>query len=171
MAAGLLLLAVAQVVVVSRTSPPLQGAVLTVPKEAFGFGLDQRDVTVTFQLRNDSDRPLRVAGVGEPLPGLELVDVVASGSPLGFRESGRGPGPLEEFELEPEAVALLALTYRLAGCGQVPAGPQPVPVDTRDGRARGTVRVPLPQLPSDAASAGPEDVTEWQQVLVRELCG
>jgi hypothetical protein len=170
-ATSLLLLAVAQVVALSRTAPTLREAVLTVPKEAFGLSADRRDVTVTFQLRNDGDRALRVAAVGESLPGLELLDVVATGSPLEFRESGRGTDELEAFALEPEAVALLALTFRLSGCGQVPAGAQPVPVDLRAGRARGTVRVALPRLPSDAATAGPDDLVEWQTALVRELCG
>lgn len=171
MASALALLAAAQGVAVLRVPAPLEAVALSVPKEAFGFAIDQREVTVTFQLRNDGDRTVRVASVAEPLPGLDLVDVVATGTPLEFRESGRGGPPLEPFDLEPQAVALMVVTYRLVACNQVPVAARPVPVEVRAGRTRGAVRVALPQLPSDAASAGEGDVVEWQRVLVRDLCG
>jgi hypothetical protein len=132
---ALALLAVAQGLALLRVPAPLDSVALSVPKEAFGFAIDQREVTVTFQLRNDGDRSVRVTDVGEPLPGLELVDVVATGSPLEFRESGRGEPPLEAFDLEPEAVALLVVTYRLVACNEVPAQAQPVPIGVRSGRA------------------------------------
>lgn len=170
-ASALALLAVAQGVAALQVPRPLQAAALSVPKEAFGFAIEQREVTVTFQLRNDGDGTVVVTGVGESLPGLELVDVVATGTPLDFRESGRGAGPLEPFDLQPEAVALMVVTYRLVACNAVPAQPQPVPVGIRSGRATGQVRVGLPQLPSDAASAADTDVVEWQRVMVRDLCG
>ena len=170
-ASALALLAVAQAVAVLRVPAPLEDVALTVPKEAFGFDVDGREVAVTFQLRNAGERTVRVSDLGEPLPGLELVDVVATGSPVGFRENGRGDQPLEPFDLEPEAVALMVVTYRLAACNDVPEQVRPVPVAVRDGRARGQVRVALPQLPDDAAGAGADDVVEWQSVLVRDLCG
>jgi hypothetical protein len=49
--------------------------------------------------------------VGEELPGLELVDVVATGSPLDFRELGTGARRCPAFALPPDSVALLSLTY------------------------------------------------------------
>jgi hypothetical protein len=58
----------------------------------------------------------------------------------------------------------------VTACDEVPADLRPVPVAVADGRARGTVRVPLPQLPDDAEGAREADVVEWQRVLVRDLC-
>ena len=167
---ALVLVGAGQAAAVLRT-PPLDDDVrLTVPKEAFGFTTAGRDVTVSFQLRNTGERSIRVTGVGRALPGLELVDVVASGSPVQFRSVGTGDGPLPAFALPPGDAALLSLTYRLTGCNDVPRDLRPVPIAVRDGRSRGVRPVALPQLPDDAAEATDADVVEWQQVLVRELC-
>lgn len=170
-AAALALLALGQVAAVARTPPLPDDAQVAVPKEAFGFTTLGQDLTVSFQLRNTSDRRLRVTAIGEPLPGLELADVVASGSPVEFKLVGTGDAPLPAFAIPPGDAALISLTYRLTACDDVPEGPRPVPVAVEDGRAEGLRTVALPQLPDDADGAADEDVVEWQQVLVRELCG
>lgn len=163
-------LAAAQAVAAVRLPVPLDEVDLAVTKENYGFLTDGREMTVSFQLRNDGSRPVLVTDVGQDLPGLDRVDVVASGEPFEFRARGAGPEPLPAFALAPEAIVVVALTYRLQACTAVPGDPRPVPVRVRDGRARGAVPVPLPQLPDDGAQAGAEDVVEWQSVLVRELC-
>jgi hypothetical protein len=130
---------------------------LTVPKEAFGFTADGRGLTVSFQLRNTGPRSFRVTDVGRTLPGLELVDVVASGSPVSFKLVGAGEQPLPPFALPPGDAVLLSLTYRLTACNDVPRDLRPVPVAVRDGRARGVRAVTLPQLPDDAEGASDDD--------------
>ena len=169
-AAALAVLAAGQAVAGLRLPVPLDDVDLQATKENYGFVTDGREMTVSFQLRNSGDRPVRISGFGQDLPGLDKADEVAAGEPLGFRSRGQGAEPLPTFELAPDTVVVLALTYRLAACREVPDDVRPVPVAVRSGRARGTVRVPLPQLPDDSEQAGAEEVVEWQQVLARELC-
>ena len=169
-AAALAVLAAAQAVAAVRLPVPLETVDLVVTKENYGFLTDGREMTVTFQLRNDGPRPVQVRGIGADLPGLDRVDVTGSGEAFGFRAVGDGPAPLPPFVLAPEGIVVVGVTYRLAACTAVPDDARPLPVQVRDGRARGTVRVPLPQLPDDGAEASADEVLEWQSVLVRELC-
>lgn len=163
-------LATAQAVAVVRTPVPLDQVDLQVTKENYGFTTAGRQMTVSFQLRNGGERAVRITGFGQDLPGLDKADAVAAGEPFGFRSRGTGDAPLPAFDLAPGTVVVLALTYRLAACTAVPTDLRPVPVSVSDGRARGSVPVPLPPLPDDGESAGPDEVVQWQQVLVRELC-
>lgn len=167
---ALALLAAGQAVAVARTPAPLDEVDLQATKENYGFSTAGREMTVSFQVRNDGPRPVRIRDVGTDLPGLDLADAAAAGEPFDFRSAGEGPGPLPAFDLQPGTVVVLALTYRLASCNAVPDDLRPVPVAVQDGRARGTVSVPLPPLPDDGEQAGPDEVVEWQRVLVRELC-
>lgn len=163
-------LAAAQTAAALRLPLPLEGVELRSTKENYAFTADGRVLTVSFQLRNEGREPVRVIGIGEDLPGLELVDVVAAGEPLGFRSRGAGDDDLPPFRVTPGTAVVVAMTYQLVACASVPETPRPVPVAVRDGRSRGTVRAALPQLPDDTAGAGTDDLAEWQSVLVRELC-
>lgn len=169
-ALALAALSAAQVTAAVRLPVPIEQVELQATKENYGFFTEGRQMTVSFQLRNAGARAVRITDIGAALPGLDLVDVTASGEPFAFRSRGEGSEPLPVFDLPPEGIAVLSLTYRLAACGQVPSDARPVPVQVRDGRARGTVSVPLPPLPDDGAQATAEDVLEWQAVLVRDLC-
>jgi hypothetical protein len=168
--AALAVLAAGQALAALRLPVPLDGVALQVTKENYGFLTEGREMTVSFQLRNDGERPVRISGFGQDLPGLDKADEVAAGEPFGFRSRGAGAEPLPAFDLAPGTVVVLALTYRLASCRQVPDDMRPVPVRVQDGRAKGTRAVPLPQLPDDGPEATADDVVEWQQVLARELC-
>lgn len=170
-AAALAGLAAGQTAALLRTPALPADVALVVPKEAFGFTSVGPELTVSFQLRNAGERAVRVTDVGRPVPGLALADVVVAGSPVRFRSVGAGAAAVPAFALAPGDAALVSLTYRLTACNEVPADARPVPVAVQDGRARGTVRVALPELPDDADGAADEDVVEWQQVLVRALCG
>jgi hypothetical protein len=170
LAVALAVLGAAQAVAALRLPVPLEAVDLTVTKENYGFLTVGREMMVTFQLRNDGPRAVEIRGLGEDLPGLEGTDVSGSGEPFAFRAAGIGPEPLPAFDLPPGVIVVITLTYRLASCSAVPQEPRPLPVQVRDGRASGTVRVPIPQLPDDNAGATADEVVEWQSVLIRDLC-
>jgi hypothetical protein len=169
--AALVLLAAGQTgaLLLPRDLPP--GASVEVLPNGFSYATTGDTAQLGFQLRNSGDRSLRITAVGTDLPGLELVDVVASGEPFGFTAVGAGGEPLPEFDLTTGTVIEINLAYSLGSCGAVPRDSRPVPVTARTGRSRGVLAVPLPGLPADAVGSGPDDEDPWQQVLVRDLCG
>lgn len=171
-AAALALLAVAQGVAVARGGPLPEGVALAALPNGYSYATrEDRIVVIGFQLRNDGDRELEVLDLAQDLPGLELRDVVVSGEPFDFDSAGEGEAALPAFRLERGTVVEVTLSYRLAGCPQVPQDPRPLPVRVRAGRSAGLLQVRMPTAPSDEPDAGPDDEEEWQSVLVRDLCG
>lgn len=169
-ALALALLAAGQGAALLRT-PGLPDAVrVEALVNGYSYGTDGERATVGFQLANRGEEPVRVLAAGRDGPGLELVDVVAAGAPVGFRAAGAGSELLPAFDLQPGLVVELSLVYRVTDCGRVPSAPFPVTLRLAAARARGVVEVPLPRYPDDAPDAGPDDEVEWQTVLVRDLC-
>jgi hypothetical protein len=166
----LLLLAVAQGLAVQRASALPGDVRLVALKEGFGDRTDGDVATVGFQLRN-TGRAVEVLAVGRDGPGLELVDVFASGEPVGFRAAGEGAALLPRFHLAPDAVVVLTLAYRVRDCDLVPRRPFPVTLLLRVGDAQDVVEVPLPTYHSERPGAGPDEEQQWQTALVQDLCG
>ena len=153
-----------------RALPP--AVALEALPNGFSYSVLSGDTTqLGFQLRNSGDRLLRVSTVASDLPGLDLVDVVASGEPFAFTEVGAGSDPLPAFDLPAGTVIEIGLVYRVESCELVPRDARPVPVTVETGRSRGTLALALPGLPAEAVDAAPDDEDPWQQVLVRDLCG
>jgi hypothetical protein len=168
---ALALLGAAQAAAV-LTAPLPGGAGLTALPNGYSYATrGDSEVLIGFQMRNTGDRPLRLLDLGADLPGLRLVDVVGSGDPFDYRSAGEGEAALPPFRLAADAVVEITLVYRLEACSSVPEGRRPMPVRVRSGQADGTLKVPLPTAPSDDEDAGPDDEDEWQEVLVRDLCG
>lgn len=136
----------------------------------YSYGTDGDRAVVGFQLRNDGERSLRVVAIGTDLPGLELLDVVASGEPFRYDVVGVGAAPLPPFDLATGTVIEVNLVYRVRRCSEVPRDDQAVPVTAGTGWSRGVLALLLPRQPAAAVDAGPDDEDPWQQVLVRDLC-
>ena len=169
-AVALALVAVGQAVTVLRPRELPSGASVSALPNGYSYSTEGDRAQLGFQLRNDGDLTVRVLSVRAAVPGLELVDVVASGEPFRFAAVGAGDAELPAFALEPGTVIELNLVYRLRRCGDVPRDARDVVVRAGAGGARGPLAVPLPGQPSDAVDAGPDDEDPWQQVLVRDLC-
>lgn len=169
---ALVLLACAQALAVARGGPLPPDAELTALPNGYSYATREGRVAVAgFQLRNTGAVALRVRELTAELPGLELQDVVVSGEPTLYRAAGEGPAALPEFDVEPDEVIEVLLTYRLTACPKVPKDTRPLVVRAAAGRSRGVLRVPLPKAPSEEPDAGPDDEVEWQRVLLRDLCG
>lgn len=168
-ALGLVALAVPQAVYVLRDPPLPDDVALEVLPTGYSYGPEGDRLVVGFQLLNPGPR-VAVTDVGTSLPGLRLVDVVASGAAFDFRAAGEGPAALPEFTLDRDEVVVLTLVYTLEACSSIPADARPVPVRVQARGAQGSVAVPLPALPSDEAGAPEDRLDEWQQVLSRSLC-
>jgi hypothetical protein len=169
---ALVALAAAQAVAVTRDRAlPAAAAVAALPNGYSYATRPNRLMVVGFQLRNTGSVPLRVRGLGADLPGLRLADAVVSGEPFAFSSAGEGKAPLPPFALDPGVVIEVTLVYELRSCGAVPTDLRPMPLlATADGGA-GRLDVPLPTAPADDPDAGPDDEEQWQNVLVRDLCG
>ena len=167
--AALALLAVGQLGALVRTPGLPDDVGLEAEPFGYGFLTEGDQATVFFNLTNRGERRLRVLAVGRDGPGLELVDVVASGAPLGFRAGGEGDEPMPRFTLPPGETIVLRLVHRV-GCADVTDAAFPVPLRLQQGRAKDVVTVALPRLPDDAEDAGPDDEVEWQTAMVKELC-
>ena len=171
MAAALLAVGAGQTAALLVGGPLPDDAGLTALPNGYSYATRGSDVLIGFQMQNTGGRELRVLDLGADLPGLRLVDVVGAGDPFDYRAVGEGPDPLPPFVLRDDAVVEITLVYRLEACSAVPEDRRPMPVAVRAGRADGALQVPLPTAPSDEEDAGPDDEDEWQQVLVRDLCG
>ena len=119
---------------------------------------------VSFQL-DTTGRPADLVGVTTDVPGLQLVDVVVSGSDARNRELGAGEADLPRVRLESSAT--LSLRFRVVDCDAVDDGRHPVVVELEQGRRSGTVALPLRDYP-DPEGTGPD--LRWQQVLQRAAC-
>lgn len=171
MALALALLAAGQAATVLRPRDLPPGASLQVLPNGYSYGTDADVASLGFQLRNDGRRTLEVLAVEAALPGLDLVDVVASGEPFRFTAVGAGADRLPPFVLTPGTVIEVNMVYRVRRCADVPRDDRDLVVRAAVGWGRGALDVPLPGQPSDAVDAGPDDEDPWQQVLVRDLCG
>lgn len=169
-AAALVLLAAGQTAALLRAQDLPAGASLAVLPNGYSYATDGDRALVGFQVRNDGDRDLQVLAVGAELPGLELLDVTASGAPFRFEVAGAGNAPLPAFDLPAGTVIEVYLVYRVRRCGEVPQDVRPLGVTVRAGRGQGVLRVPLPGAPAEDVDAGPDDEDPWQRVLVRDLC-
>lgn len=168
--AALFVLAAGQLAAVAQSRTLPAGASVEALPNGFSYATTEDRVQLGFQLRNDGERVLTVTGLGTDLPGLELLDVVASGEPFGFAAVGGGSGPLPRFDLTPGTVIEINLVYGLRSCLAVPRDARTVPVIVRAGLSRGVLDLALPGLPSEAVGARPDDEDPWQRVLVRDLC-
>ena len=169
---SLLALGAAQAAAVVRGEAlPEQAAVAALPNGYSYATRPNRLVVLGFQLRNTGEVGLSVVDLGADLPGLRLADVVVSGEPFKFSSAGEGSAPLPEFPLRPGVVVEVALVYELLSCGAVPTDLRPMPLLASADGAEGRLEVPLPTAPADDPDAGPDDEEQWQQVLVRDLCG
>lgn len=169
---ALALLALGQAVAVARGGPLPAVASLTALPNGYSYAtLDGRTAVAGFQVRNTGPVALLLRDLTTSLPGLELEDVVLSGEPTDYAAVGAGSGPLPALEVAPGDVLEVLLTYRLTGCTQVPQDARPLLVRASAGRDDGVLRVALPTAPADDPDAGPDDEEQWQQVLVRDLCG
>ena len=168
---ALLAVGAGQAAAVALGGPLPDDVELTALPNGYSYATRDSDVLIGFQLQNTGAREVRLESLGADLPGLRLVDVVVAGDPVDYRAVGEGPDPLPAFDLRADAVAEITLVYRLEACAGVPEDRRPMPVVVRAGRADGTLLVPLPTAPSDEEDAGPDDEEQWQQVLVRDLCG
>jgi hypothetical protein len=169
-AAALLVLAAAQATAVLRPQMLPAGASVEALPNGYSYATDGDRVVVGFQVRNNGDRDLEVVDIGAGLPGLELVDVTASGEPFRFEIAGGGTAPLPAFDLTTGTVIEVNLVYRVLRCADVPRDDRALAVAARTERGQGVLPLPLPRLPSDAVDAGPDDEDPWQQVLVRDVC-
>ena len=169
---SLLALGAAQAVAVTRDrSLPPEAAVVALPNGYSYATRENRQTVIGFQLRNTGSVPLQVRDLGADLPGLRLVDVVVSGEPFKFSSAGEGEAPLPAFPLEPGVVVEVSLVYELKSCGAVPIDERPMPLLASADGGEGRLDVPLPTAPADDPDAGPDDEEQWQNVLVRDLCG
>ena len=168
---ALLAVGAGQAAAVLLGGPLPDDAELTALPNGYSYATRGSDVLIGFQMKNTGARDLRLLDLGADLPGLRLVDVVGAGDPFDYRAIGEGADPLPPFDLRTDAVVEITLVYRLEACSSVPDDRRPMPVAVRAGRADGTLQVPLPTAPADDEDAGPDDEDEWQQVLVRDLCG
>lgn len=165
-AVALVLLAGGQAAAVRSPAELADSAGLEVLESGYSFASDGTRATVGFRLLNSGGEPVEVRAAGNDAPGLLLVDVVASGAPVGFAAAGEGEALLPAFDLPPGDPVILQLVYEVQDCLLVPSTPLLVPVRVQVGRAGGVVEVALPRLTGE----GPEDQLEWQEVLVREVC-
>ena len=168
---ALLAVGAAQTAAVVLGGPLPDDVDLTALPNGYSYATRGSDVLIGFQMQNTGGREVRLLGLGADLPGLTLVDVVGAGDPFDYRAVGEGADPLPAFDLRKDAVVEITLVYRLEACSAVPDDRRPMPVAVSTGRAEGTLQVPLPTAPSDDEDAGPDDEEEWQNVLVRDLCG
>lgn len=164
------LLATAQVLVLTREPRLPDDVRLVALKEGFGDRTDGPVAVVGFQLRNEG-RDVEVLAAGRDGPGLELVDVWASGEPVGFRAAGQGAELLPRFALPSDGVVVLTLAYRVTDCTAVPRSAFPVTLRVRAAGAQDVLEVPLPTYPAEREGAGPGEDEQWQTALVRDLCG
>lgn len=148
---------------------PADAAVEALPN-GFSYATDGDTAVVGFQLRNSGGRDLRVLSIAADVPGLELVDVTASGEPFRFETVGAGTVVLPAFDLPATTVIEVNLRYLVRRCGEVPADDLPLLIAARAELGEGLLAVPLPGLPSEAVDAAPDDEDPWQRVLVRDLC-
>lgn len=168
---ALLLLAGGQTAGVRATSGLPDGVSLVALENGYSYGTDGDRATLGFQLLNNGDRAVRVVDVGQDGGGLRLLEIAAAGGRLAEPSVGTEITPLPPFDLAAGEVVELTVVYQVTDCAQVTTGSFPLPVRLNVGRRSGTVLVPLPRAPSDAPDAGPDDVDEWQRVLVRDVCG
>lgn len=167
-AVALGLLAVAQAYAVQVPDLP-SGIELAALDTGYTAGALGTEDLLVFQL-SSTGREVTVEGVGEDVPGLQLLDVTALGEATGGRQVGAGPDPFPEIEL-PEGVLVLALRYRATECLGAGDARTTVPVRIAAGRARGTVLVPLRGYPDEAPDGTQLPDLSWSQQLARGVCG
>ena len=170
-AVALGLVAVGQAAALVRTPPLTEDVGISALPNGYSYATRGSALLFGFQLVNDGDRDLRVLDLGRRVEGLEILDVVVSGEPFAYMTAGEGPDPVPAFRLERGTVVEVTLVYRVTSCRDVPAAGRALTVVARDGRSEGRLQVPLPTAPSDDEDAGPDDEDQWQQVLVRDVCG
>jgi hypothetical protein len=146
------------------TGRGLDGVDLVVRDGGYTVATPADSELVSFQL-DTTGRPADLVGVEVDVPGLELVDVVVSGSDARNRELGAGPAGLPRVRLESSAT--LSLRFRVTDCDAVDSAPHPVRLRLEQGRRSGTVALALRDYP-DPEGAGPD--LRWQQVLQRAGC-